>query len=131
MSILDHIKGIWGISLCLWGLYCLYTTLRIQWFIVRRYEHDTNLIDTKFFKEHATFTRHLPNFFASSFYGTHLLMCAWGWRIYGTKKAFEDIKDPKYVTKHFSNDEIRRVKMLVISGLIIVIHGLIYYALLN
>ena len=123
----DFIAGIWGLSLCSWGIYGLYIAIRIERFIVKRYEHETNLLETVFFKEHATFTRYIPDFFSSAMYSSHLLMCLWGWRIYRNRKMYRDIDSPEIVTRHFSAKETRQVKWFAISGLIVVIHGIAYY----
>jgi hypothetical protein len=52
------------------GLICVATAppeMRIRTlFIVKRYEQQTSLLDTVFFKEHATFTRYIPDFFSSA-----------------------------------------------------------------
>ena len=58
----DHIEFfafIFATSTCALGLFCLYTSFRISRFIVKRYEQETGLLNTVFFKEHATFTRYL------------------------------------------------------------------------
>jgi exosortase/archaeosortase len=44
----DLIAGIWGLSLCLWGLFNIYTIFRIERFIVKRYEQETDLLNTDF-----------------------------------------------------------------------------------
>lgn len=126
MTGIDHLKGIWGISLCAWGLFAFYTSFRIRRFIVKRYEQETDLLNTVFFKEHASFTRYLPNFFSSVTYATHLLMCVWGWWLYSKRKVFRDVQDPNFVIQHFSPKEIRRVKWFAINGAILVAHGMAY-----
>ncbi len=103
-----------------------YTIFSMQRFIVKRYEKETNLLETVAFKKHLTFTRYLPNFNSSVMYAGHLMMCRWGWKLYGNKKVFRDIKDPVYVTQHFSQNEIQRVKRFGISGLILVLHGIAF-----
>jgi len=126
MDMLEHFSQIFAISLCLWGLFGLYISIRIERFIVKRYEEDTGLLNTVFFKEHATFTRRIPDFFSSAMYTSHLLMCVWGWWLYAKRKVFRDIKDPFFVTQHFSQKEIRWVKWFAVSGLIIAVHGIAY-----
>jgi hypothetical protein len=49
MTTIALLKGILSISACLWLLYCFYITIKIKRFIVKRYEQDTNLLDTIFF----------------------------------------------------------------------------------
>jgi hypothetical protein len=115
---IELFSEIFALSGCSWALFGLYTIFRVQWFIVKRYEQETKLLDTVFFKEHLTFSKYAPNFFSSAFYGAHLLMCVWGWWLYGKRKIFRDIEDPQYVTQHFSKKEIRHVKWVIISGLI-------------
>ena len=63
MTPLEHLEGLWGISLCASGLFGLYISIRIERFIVKRYEEETDLLNTVFFREHATFTRSIPDFF--------------------------------------------------------------------
>jgi hypothetical protein len=127
MTLEDHLVGILSTSACFWLIACLYVSLSIERFIVKRYEQETDLLDTVFFKEHATFTKHIPNFFSSAMYTSHLLMCVWGWGIYKNRKMYRDIDNPKAVTRHFSKKEIRKAKWFAISGLIIVAHGIAYY----
>ena len=127
MTPANHIKGLLSISGCFWGLYGLYVSIRIERFIVKRYEEETNLLDTIFFKEHATFTRYIPDFFSSAMYTSHLLMCVWGWWLYAKRKVFRDIKDPFFVIQHFSHKEIRLAKWFAISCLIVIFHGVAWY----
>ena len=107
-------------------LYFLIQSIRIRNFIVIRYEQETNLMETVFFKEHATFTRFLPNIASSVFYKAHLLMCEWGWRVYGDKKVFRDIENPESVTSQFSEKELRSVKRQAILALIVLFHVALY-----
>lgn len=107
-------------------LFTVFNSFRIRRFIVKRYEEETDLLNTVFFREHAIFTRHIPDFFSSPMYVSHLLMCLWGWQIYEGKKMFRDIKDPSLVTRHFSPKEIRRVKWFVINGMVLIAHGVAY-----
>jgi hypothetical protein len=127
MTPIGHLAGLWGLSLCSWGLFGLYISIRIERFIVKRYEEETNLLDTVFFREHATFTRYIPDFFSSAMYTSHLLMCVWGWWLYEKRKVFRDIKDPFFVIQHFSKKEIRQAKWFAISCLIVAIHGVAWY----
>ena len=107
-------------------LFAFYNSLRIRRFIIKRYEQETDLLNTVFFKEHAKFTRYLPYLFSSVTYTTHLLMCVWGWRLYGKRKVFRDVDDPSMVVQHFSEMEIRRVKWFAINGIILISHGIAY-----
>jgi hypothetical protein len=127
MTPLDHVKGILGLSCGFWIIYGVYISIRIERFIVKRYEQETDLLNTVFFKKHATFTRSLPDFFSSSLYNAHLLMCVWGWRLYKNRKMFRDIDNPKIVTQHFSTKEIRQAKWFLISGIAFILHGAAYY----
>lgn len=126
MTPVEYLSGLWAFSLCFWGLYGVYTSIRMQMFIVKRYEKETDLLKTICFMEHFTFTRYLPNNLSGVIYGGHLLMCVWGWWFYGKRKIFRDIQDPSFVTQHFTKKEIRRVKRYAITGLIVVMHGIAY-----
>ena len=126
MNSIEHFAQAFAISLCAWGLISLYISIRIERFIVKRYEEETDLLNTVFFKEHATFTRNIPDFFSSAMYASHLLMCVWGWWLYARRKVFRDIKDPFSVIQHFSQKEIRQVKWSAISYLILALHGIAY-----
>jgi hypothetical protein len=125
----DLIIFSFGLSGCFWIIYVFYTAIRIQWFIVKRYEIETDLMGTIAFKEHATFTRSLPPFFSSAMYTAHLLMCLWGWPIFYNKKPFRDIDNPAKVLSHFSKDELRRVRMYGIGGAILILHMIVAYIL--
>ena len=109
-----------------WLIFGLYISVCIERFIVKRYEEETDLLNSVFFREHATFTRHIPDFFSSAMYTSHLLMCVWGWRLYAKKKIFRDIKDPFSVIQHFSQKEIRRAKWFAISCLVVALHGVAF-----
>ena len=126
MKLPDHLAGLWGISICAWGLFAFYISFRIERFIVRRYEQETDLLNTIFFKEHASFTRGIPGFFSSAMYTSHLLMCVWGWWFYKNKKVFRDIEDPTYVVQNFSTKEIRCAKWFAISCAVIGNHIIAY-----
>lgn len=119
------ISDLLTVSLCLWGLYCIYLIINISRFIVKRYEIETSLIETIFFREHATFSRHIPDLFSSGIYATHLMMCLWGWAIFENNKAFRDIKDPEAITRHFSTNEISQVKRTMITGVVIALHAVL------
>jgi hypothetical protein len=127
MTTVDHLAGIWGGSLCLWGLCALYCHFSIMRFIVKRYEQETDLLNTVFFTKHATFARYLHSFHSSAIYTSHLLMCTWGWRFYRKRKNFRDIENPEVVTRHFSSNEIWRVKRTAIVGGIVVLHWIAYF----
>ena len=120
---------LFGLSGGFWMIYCLYTAIRIQYFIVKRYEIETDLMDTIAFKEHATFTRSVPPFLSSAMYTGHLLLFLWGWRISRNKKAFRDIDQPSKVLNHFSKGELKRVKMYGISFLVVILHMSVAYSL--
>jgi hypothetical protein len=114
-------------SLCLWGIYCFYISIRIERFIVKRYEQETDLLDTVYFKEHATFIQYIPNFFSSAMYTSHLLTFIWGWKYFRKRKPYRDIKEAHDVIRHFSEKELRQAKWFAISGLIVLIHIIAYY----
>jgi hypothetical protein len=115
-----------SLSGCICLIFCVYISFRIERFIVKRYEQETDLLDTVFFREHATFVQYIPDFFSSALYNAHLLMCVWGWWLYQNRKMFRDIDNPKNVTQHFSAKEIRKTKWFLISGLSFFLHGAAY-----
>ena len=127
MMPIENLIGFWSLSGGFWLIFCLYISFKIERFIVKRYEQETNLLDTVFFKEHATFTRYIPNFFSSAMYTSHLLMCLWGWGMYKNRKMYRDIESPEFVTQHFSTKELRQAKWFAISGLVFFVHGIAYY----
>jgi hypothetical protein len=124
---IEYLKRIWSISGAFWLLFCIYIIIRIERFIVKRYEQETDLLDRVYFREHATFTRSVPNFFSSALYMSHLLTFIWGWNYFRKKKPYRDIKEANEVIRYFSPREIRWVKWFAISCLIITIHGIVYY----
>ncbi len=126
---LKLILDLFAISGCIWLLFGLYICIRIERFIVKRYEEETDLLDTIYFKEHATFTKHIPDFFSSAMYTSHLLTFVWCWNYFKKKKPYRDIKEANYVTRHFSLKEIRQAKWFVLIGLIVTIHITAYYIL--
>ena len=134
MSALDHLKGILCLSACSWTIFGLYMALSIQRFIVKRYQEETDLSRTYFFSRHMPFARHLPNFFSSPLYSSHLLMFVWGWKFVKfvkekrkNVKYYDDIIGPEEITRYFSRKEIRRVKISTIVYLIIIAHVIAYY----
>jgi hypothetical protein len=127
MTTIDHLKGIWGISLCAWGLIYLFSNFQLRKFIVSRYKEETNLTQTAFFRNHVPFILYFPDFLSAGFFGTHLMMCVWGWRLFGKRKPFKDIDDPNQVIRHFSKKEIRRVTWVLASGFILFAHGIAYF----
>lgn len=129
MTLTEYLIGFWSLSCGFWMLFYLISNLSASGFLSKRYRLETNLLNTVFFKKHATFIEFLPNFIAGGFFATHLVMCTWGWRFYGKKKMFCDIKDPQYVTQHFSIKEIWRAKIVLLSGVICFTHLLVYFLL--
>lgn len=59
----EFIIDLFALSGGFWLLFSFYTSFRIRRFIVKRYEQETDLLNSIYFKEHATFTRYLPIFF--------------------------------------------------------------------
>lgn len=113
---------VFAISACAWLLYGMYNIFQVQFFIVKRYEKETDLLTMVFFKDHATFTRFVPGFLSSSIYSAHILMCLYGWPLFGNKKAFRDITDPNTVIRHFSKKEITRIKLHSLSLVVVLFH---------
>ena len=109
-----------------WILFGLYAIFRTR-FIVKRYEQETDLLKTVYFREHYTFSRYLIPFFSSGVYSMHLMMCTWWWGYYKKNKMFRDIKSPEQVTQHFTEKEIRLAKRPIIIGLIVVLHVIAFY----
>lgn len=120
---------LFSLSGCFWILLYLYANLQIKGFIVKRYKEETDLTRTLFFTAHVPFVLYLPDFFSAGFFGTHLMMCVWGWRFFGNRKVFRDIENPNIVIRHFSVKEIRRVKWVLMSGFILFVHGVAYFIL--
>lgn len=126
MTLEDQFVGFLCTSACLWLLFNIYQIIRIEHFIVKRYEKETDLLNTVFFTNHVPFVRYLPNFFSSAIYNGHLMMCLWGWRYFRTRKVFKDIKESTFVTQHFTKKEIRKVKRYGISLMFLILHGIAY-----
>jgi len=113
---------IFFLSFALWLIYGFYCIFAIKKFIVDRYEKETDLLNTVYFRDHFTFANQAPGFYSSGFYATHLISCVWAWRIYGNRKIFRDIGSPEEVTKYFSSEEIWKVKRVMIVGGIAMVH---------
>lgn len=79
MTPIDHLAVLWALSLCSWGIFCFYLLIRIDRFIVKRYEQQTDLLNTLYFMEHAVQSRYAPMFISSGVYMAHLLSIAWCW----------------------------------------------------
>lgn len=118
---------LFSFSALAWALIYLITNYRLKKFIVSRYKEETNLTQTTFFRNHVPFVLCLPDYLSAGFFGTHLMMCVWGWRFFGERKVFSDIDDPQMVTRHFSRKEIRRAKWVLSSGFILFFHGIAYF----
>jgi hypothetical protein len=131
------IAEIWGASLCFWGHFSLYNSFRIRRFIIKRYEQETHLSQTKYFKEWMPWVKHMPPFFKSVMYSSHLWKFAWYWKKnkfetekkMGKIEIYDDIKGPEQVTRHFSEKEIRRVKRMALLYLCIALHAVAYLVL--
>ena len=124
---IEHLEGIFSLSGGFWLIYCIYISIRVERFIVKRYEQETDLLNTAFFINHVPFARYLPDFFSSEIYAGHLTMCRWGWPYFRRKKVFKDIDDPEVITRHFTHSEVSLVKKHGISFLIIFMHAIAYY----
>jgi hypothetical protein len=114
-------------SACFWALFTLFKFISVSRFIVKRYEKETKLLDTVFFKNHFAFTRYLPNLHSTCLYAFHLVMCTWGWRFRGKNKPLRDISDPEQVTRHFTSKEIRRAQLLLVYLLITGLHAIAFF----
>jgi hypothetical protein len=126
-STTELLVDLFAFSFGFWLIYGFYAIIRVQRFIVKRYEEETDLLNTVFFKEHVAFARYLPDYFSSIMYTGHLMMCLWGWWLYKNKKLFRDVDNPEIVTKQFSTKEIRKVKRLSSSLIAICLHAVILY----
>ena len=126
----EMIMDLFVLSGCLWLLFLVYESIRIQLFIVKRYEQETNLRETKYFKEQLTFIDYCPAFIRSAMYTFHLLSFAWGWsliqRIKKKVTYYDDIESPEYVTNNFSKKEIRQAKLCTLSEMVLVFHAITY-----
>jgi hypothetical protein len=123
---IEIFSALFALSLCTWGLFYLYANFRIKKFIVSRYKYETELTKTAFFRNHVPFVLYLSDYLSAGFFCTHLMMCVWGWRIFGKRKTFKDIDNPDFVTRHFSKKEIRQAKWVLASAFILMAHGIAY-----
>jgi hypothetical protein len=129
LEVVENIAGILSLTGCIWLLVSLFVAIRVQRFIVKRYEKETGLLNTVYFTEHATFTRSLPGFISSALYVAHLISFVWIWDYCKRKKPYRDIKESSEVTHLFSDAEIRRVKWFVINGAIVLAHFAAYFVI--
>lgn len=125
---------LFSLSGCFWIIFYLYANYAVRGFIVKRYIQETELCNTLFFKKYACFITKLPDFLSAGFYATHLIIFVWGWGFVKYIKAkrpnisyFDDIARPEYVTRHFTVREIAKAKMLLLSGIVFLLHVLIYF----
>ena len=127
----DH----FALSFGFWMLYTLYTSFRIKLFIIKRYEEETSLSQTKYFKEWMPWAKHMPPFLRSAHYASHLSsFCYYNnnsnsdkiLKKVRKKKFYDDIKTPEQVARHFSQEEIRRVKKYMLFALITGVHAILY-----
>jgi len=110
------------LSAFFWGLLWLFVHLSVMRFIVPRYEKETGLIDTIYFKKLMPFAEHIPSFWSSIFYIVHLAFCLWSWRWIQHSKILKDIDSAEDVIGHFSVKEIRRIKLQIVSLIIVGSH---------
>jgi len=122
---LEIFAGLFALSAFIWVITYLYFNFSIK-FIVKRYKYETKFADTLFFKDHVPFILDLPDFLAAGFFATHLSMCVWGWKFFSGKEIFRDISDPESIAGAFSGKEIRRIRKLMISAFVLLIHFLAY-----
>lgn len=122
MNTIDLYLFIFALGFVFWLLYWLYITIRIKKFIVKRYSQETDLLKKRYFTHHATFAPYYPEFFASTAYSVHLILCLWGWRFLRSRKIFIDVKKPEEVTSHFSKKEICMVKKGIVARIILMVH---------
>ena len=134
MTVLDHINGIFSISFCFWLIYTLYITIRVRLFIIKRYEQETKLSQTKFFRERAPWAPYFPALLRSQFYSSHL----WKFVVYwnndrfarekkkGTIAIYDDIATPGHIISHFSIKEIKLVKRVAYVLLLLALHGIVF-----
>lgn len=105
----------------------LFVSIRINFFIVRRYEKETDLLDSVYFREHANFTRLLPGIVSAPLYVAHLISFVWIWEYCRRKKPYRDISRKEEVLQHFSSKEINYAKWFVVAGLIWFVHLLLFW----
>jgi hypothetical protein len=133
---IDSFSDHFALSFGFWMLYTLYTSFRIKLFIIKRYEKETNLSQTKYFKEWMPWTKHMPSFLKSVHYASHLwTFCSFRKNNNSDKilkkirknKMYDDILTPEQVTRHFSQKEIRRLKKYMVFAVISGIHAIAYF----
>lgn len=122
METIDHLRGIFFLSAGFWIIVSFAMVLLVKSFIVDRYENQTNLLSTIYFKNHLNFVRAMPGFLSSALYSGHLIAIVWGWRFFGDKKIFSDINSPEDVLQYFSQSELRKVKATTLSGVVLLAH---------
>jgi hypothetical protein len=115
-------QKIYLISACIWMLVWVLAHLSVMRFIVSRYEEETGLIDTVYFKKLMPFARNLPSLWSSVFYYMHLLFFFWLWRWIQNAELFNDIDNREQVTGKFSKKEIWLVNLDLASMILAAIH---------
>lgn len=125
----EFLYDVFVVSFLFWIFYGIYSIFIIKKFIIRRYENETNLLDTIYFKEHFTIVKVLPDFFSAGIYAIHVISCAWGWRIYGDRKIFRDISTPERVLKNFSRKELWMIKRVFVIVFILLLHFITFSVL--
>ncbi len=124
MTTLEHFTEILLMGFCIWSLIWLLVHLSVMRFIVPRYEKETGLIDTLYFKEFMPFAKYIPSFWSSIFYIFHLTNFIWFWRWVKDSKIYRDIDRAEDVIDKFTVKEIRRIKLQIFLMIIAVSHVL-------
>lgn len=127
---------LFALSFGFWMVYGLYITFRIKSFIVDRYEQETGLSRSKYFKELMPWTKYLPAISRSVFYSSHLWKFVWYWRKErfarekkrGKINTYDDIRSPDEVTRHFTKKEIRSVNIYAVCCIVAIFHLIAYFA---
>lgn len=123
MARIEFFQKIYLISTCSWMLIWIVAHFSVMRFIVPRYEEETGLIDTTYFRKIIPFARYIPSFWSSIFYYIHLLFFLWFWRWIQNSKFLNDIDNREEVTGNFTSKEVWLVKLDLVSIILFAIHG--------
>lgn len=131
-SLLDY----FAVSFLFWMIFGMYSIVKIKGFMVERYERQTNLHQTLYFRRYMPFVKYLPDFFSSGMYAAHLLWFVWFWKLVKFIKDkrpqigyFDDIASAEDVTKYFTDKEVRLTKRWAVIFALLLFHAVAFYVL--